>query len=87
MSEPSPIDPSRLAAREAGLRYATDEAPGFTRRRRGRGFSYHDQDGNTIRDPEVIARIRSIVIPPAWTDVWVCPWPNGHLQALSLIHI
>ena len=59
MSEPSPIDPSRLAAREAGLRYATDEAPGFTRRRRGRGFSYHDQDGNTIRDPEVIARIRS----------------------------
>jgi len=81
MSEPSPIDPSRLAAREAGLRYATDEAPGFTRRRRGRGFSYHDQDGNTIRDPEVIARIRSIVIPPAWTDVWICPWPNGHLQA------
>ena len=81
MSEPSPADPSRLAAREAGLRYATDEAPGFTRRRRGRGFSYHDQDGNTIRDPEVIARIRSIVIPPAWTDVWICPWPNGHLQA------
>ena len=81
MTEPSPADPSRLAAREAGLRYATDEAPGFTRRRRGRGFSYHDQDGNTIRDPEVIARIRSIVIPPAWTDVWICPWPNGHLQA------
>jgi len=81
MSEPSPADPSRLAAREAGLRHATDEAPGFTRRRRGRGFSYHDQDGNTIRDPEVIARIRSIVIPPAWKDVWICPWPNGHLQA------
>jgi DNA topoisomerase-1 len=81
MTEPSPADPSRLAAREAGLRYANDDVAGFTRRRRGRGFSYHDQDGNTIRDPEVIARIRSIVIPPAWTDVWICPWPNGHLQA------
>jgi len=81
MSEPSPADPSRLAAREAGLRYATDEAPGFTRRRRGRGFSYHDQDGNTIRDPEVIARIRALAIPPAWTDVWICTDPRGHLQA------
>ena len=81
MSEPSPADPSRLAAREAGLRYANDDVAGFTRRRRGRGFSYHDQSGATIRDPEVIARIRSIVIPPAWTDVWICPWPNGHLQA------
>jgi DNA topoisomerase-1 len=81
MNEPSPSDPARIAAREAGLRYATDEAPGFTRRRRGRGFSYHDRDGTTIRDPDVLARIRSIVIPPAWTDVWICPWPNGHLQA------
>jgi DNA topoisomerase-1 len=81
MTEPSPADPARVAAREAGLRYATDAVPGFTRRRRGRGFSYHDRDGAIIRDPEVIARIRSIVIPPAWTDVWICPWPNGHLQA------
>ena len=81
MSEPSPADPSRLAARGAGLRYANDDVAGFTRRRRGRGFSYHDRDGNAIRDPEVLARIRSIVIPPAWTDVWICPWPNGHLQA------
>ena len=81
MREPSPDQSSRLAAREAGLRYATDEAPGFSRRRRGKGFSYLDRDGNVIRDPEVIARIRSIVIPPAWTDVWICPWPNGHLQA------
>src|SRR5262245_35718242 len=79
MSEPSPG--AREAAREAGLRYATDAVPGFTRRRRGRGFSYHDRDGKLISDPEVIARIRAIVIPPAWTDVWICPWPNGHLQA------
>jgi DNA topoisomerase-1 len=85
MSDPSqaeaPADPARTAAREAGLRYATDQVPGFTRRRRGRGFSYLDRDGKTIRDPAILARIRSIVIPPAWTDVWICPWPNGHLQA------
>jgi DNA topoisomerase-1 len=81
MTGPSPADPARAAAREVGLRYATDEVAGFTRRRRGKGFSYHDQQGRAIRDPDVIARIRSIVIPPAWTDVWICPWPNGHLQA------
>jgi DNA topoisomerase-1 len=81
MTEPSPVDPARATAREAGLRYATDATPGLTRRRRGRGFSYHDQQGRVIRDPEVLARIRSIVIPPAWTDVWICPWPNGHVQA------
>ena len=81
MREPSPDQSSRLAAREAGLRYATDDVPGFSRRRRGKGFSYLDREGNVIRDPEVVTRIRSIVIPPAWTDVWICPWPNGHLQA------
>ena len=81
MTEPSPADTARVAAREAGLRYATDQVPGFTRRRRGRGFSYHDREGKVIRDPEILARIRSIVIPPAWTDVWICPWPNGHVQA------
>ena len=81
MHEPSPDQSSRLAAREAGLRYATDEVPGFSRRRRGKGFSYLDRDGNVIRDAEVVSRIRSIVIPPAWTDVWICPWPNGHMQA------
>jgi len=71
----------RVAAREAGLRYSSDERPGIGRRRRGRGFSYRDADGRTVRDPEVIARIRSLAIPPAWTDVWICPWPNGHVQA------
>ncbi len=65
----------------AGLRHCTDDRPGITRRRAGKGFSYRDADGNTIRDPEVIDRIRKVVIPPAWTDVWICPWPNGYLQA------
>ena len=81
MTEPSPLDPARATAREVGLRYATDAVPGLTRRRRGRGFSYYDQQGRVIRDPEALARSRSIVIPPAWTDVWICPWPNGHIQA------
>jgi DNA topoisomerase-1 len=73
--------PARDVARDAGLRYATDTSPGFTRHRRGRGFSYHDRDGVTIRDRATLARIRALAIPPAWTDVWICPWPTGHLQA------
>jgi DNA topoisomerase I len=76
----SPPDP-RAVAREAGLRYATDTRPGITRARSGKGFTYRDVDGSTIRDREVIGRIRRLAIPPAWTDVWICPWPNGHLQA------
>ena len=72
---------AREIARASGLRYTTDTRPGFTRHRTGRGFTYRDRDGNTIRDKEVLERIRRIVIPPAWTDVWISPWPNGHLQA------
>jgi DNA topoisomerase I len=64
-----------------GLRHARDDRPGFTRRRSGRGFSYRDVDGRAIHDRETIERIRKIAIPPAWTDVWICPAPNGHLQA------
>jgi len=72
-----PADPSR----RDGLRHASDDRPGITRRRAGTGFFYRDLDGRPIRDRETLGRIRSIVIPPAWTDVWICPWPNGHLQA------
>jgi len=74
-------DDPRAAARATGLRYATDTRPGLSRRRAGRGFTYRDADGKTIRDRATLDRIRAIVIPPAWTDVWICPWPNGHLQA------
>lgn len=77
ISAPDPRD----AARAAGLRYTTDARPGFTRRRAGRGFAYLDIDGRPIRDPEVRARIAALAIPPAWTDVWISPSPNGHLQA------
>jgi DNA topoisomerase-1 len=68
-------------ARAAGLRYSTDARPGIGRKRAGRGFSYRDVEGNPIRDPAVLGRIRALAIPPAWTDVWICPDPNGHLQA------
>lgn len=65
----------------ARLRRSDPNEPGMTRRRRGRGFSYHHVDGSPVDDPEVLARIESLAIPPAWQDVWICPWPNGHLQA------
>jgi DNA topoisomerase IB len=57
--------------------------PGITRVRRGSGFQYLDPFGNSVEDAETIARIRSLVIPPAWADVWICPYPNGHIQAVG----
>ncbi|MDQ3572901.1 MAG: DNA topoisomerase IB [Actinomycetota bacterium] len=57
--------------------------PGYARIRRGKGFSYHDEDGGTISDEEVLTRIRGLVIPPAWTNVWICPDERGHIQAVG----
>ena len=65
------------------LRRSRPSEPGFTRRRAGTGWTYRDQADQRIGDPEVIERIRALAIPPAWTDVWICPWPHGHLQALG----
>src|SRR5437773_1767535 len=65
------------------LRRSDPAAPGILRRRNGRGFVYLDADGARITDPEVVERIRGLVIPPAWTDVWICPHPMGHLQAVG----
>ncbi len=58
--------------------------PGYRRRRAGRGFAYYDADGALIRDEDLLDRIRSLAIPPAWKDVWICPWPNGHIQATGI---
>jgi len=69
------------SAKAAGLRYVTDAKPGIRRKRQGKGFRYVNPDGSPMHDPEVMRRIRSLVIPPAWTNVWICPSPNGHLQA------
>lgn len=67
-------------ADEADLFYVTDARPGISRRRRGRGFSYHHPDGRAVGKRER-ARIEGLVIPPAWTDVWICPIADGHIQA------
>jgi DNA topoisomerase-1 len=71
------------SAAAAGLRYVTDAMPGIRRQRHGRGFTYIDPDGLVIRAPEMISRLRSLVIPPAWTDVWICPHDDGHLQVTA----
>jgi DNA topoisomerase I len=72
----SPVE----SAKAAGLRYVSDSQPGIHRRRRGTGFQYLDADGKTLRDKDALGRIRSLVIPPAWQNVWVCTNPRGHLQ-------
>lgn len=68
-------------AADAGLKYVSDEQPGIRRVRHGKGFRYQDPDGRNVTDRQTLLRIRSLVIPPAWTDVWICRWPDGHLQA------
>jgi DNA topoisomerase-1 len=69
------------SAQAAGLRYVSDMQPGIRRKRAGKGFAYVGPDGKTIRDAKELARIRSLAIPPAYTDVWICPYPSGHIQA------
>src|ERR1700730_950023 len=83
---PAVADPAELAdpaesARAAGLRYVSDQGPGIRRKRVGKAFSFIATDGRLVRDRETVRRIKSLVIPPAWTDVWICPDPRGHLQA------
>jgi DNA topoisomerase-1 len=73
-------DPTQ-SAKAAGLRYVYDSKPGIRRHRRGTNFYYSDSSGATIKDKETLARIKSLVIPPAWNDVWICQNPDGHLQA------
>lgn len=63
------------------LVFVSDDSPGYTRRRRGKGFSYYDEEGRVIRDAKERARLAALAVPPAWVDVWLCPTPKGHLQA------
>lgn len=69
------------SARAVGLRHVSDEKPGIKRENVGKGFRYRDAAGKIVRDEETLRRIKSLVIPPAWTDVWICADANGHLQA------
>ena len=73
----------RRAAVKAGLRYVTDGARGISRRRVGGGWAYYAPDGARITDRQVRKRLNSLAIPPAWTDVWICPDPDGHIQATA----
>jgi DNA topoisomerase I len=75
------LDDEVEAARAAGLRYVSDSSPGIRRKRAGKGFRYTAPDGAAVRLKERLNRIRSLAIPPAWTEVWICSSPLGHLQA------
>jgi DNA topoisomerase I len=85
-SQPRPLSPQAVgdpaqSAKLAALRYVTDAKPGIRRLRHGKTFRYLDAEGHPIRDQETLNRIKSLVIPPAWNDVWICPISDGHLQA------
>ena len=74
------VDP-RDAAESAGLRYVSDARPGILRKAAGKGFTYTRADGSRLSEPDMLKRIKALAIPPAWTDVWICPFANGHVQA------
>jgi len=81
-----PLDSSLdgpVFAEAAGLTYVNDHDPGIRRVKAGKGFAYKDADGRPVTDAETLDRISHLVIPPAWTDVWICPDPNGHIQVTA----
>jgi len=80
-TSPSTADEIRDIATAAGLVYVVDDRPGIARRRAGKGFLYLDAEQRRIRDADVLDRIRHLAIPPAYSNVWICPNPRGHLQA------
>lgn len=77
----APVEDKTRIAAEAGLRYVSDQEPGIRRIRHGRGFGYRDAEGKVVRDKATLERIRALAVPPAWTDVWICADPHGHVQA------
>lgn len=81
MADPTGVEDPQATARSAGLVYADDEEPGITRIVRGTGFGYRGPDGAWLTDDTIRNRIRDLAIPPAWTEVWICPDHDGHLQA------
>ena len=81
MSTSADATRNQTAARAAGLHYVAGDEPGFSRLHRGKGLTYRAARGRVIRDKKTLDRIRSLVIPPAWSNVWICARPDGHLQA------
>jgi DNA topoisomerase I len=78
----APCDPLK-SAKAAHLRYVACEGPGISRKRRGKGFCYAGPDLKLVRDKAALQRIRSLAIPPAWRNVWICPFADGHIQAVG----
>jgi DNA topoisomerase-1 len=72
---------TEAAAEMAGLRYVADQIPGYTRKKQGSGIIFLNEKGQRIRHKKTLDRIRKLVLPPAWSDIWICPYPDGHLQA------
>jgi DNA topoisomerase I len=83
-SSPAASEVASATVRRGRVRRSDCSGPGIKRVRRGRGFSYFDERGRPLRDPEAIDRIRALAVPPAWTDVWICSDPRGHLQATGI---
>lgn len=82
-SDAALMENAERAPRAQRLRRSDTSAPGLRRRRLSGGFSYHFADGRVVRDPDTLARIEALRIPPAWRQVWIAPWPDGHLQAMG----
>ena len=83
IAKPEVVTDPVEVAEDAGLRYVSDDQPGYTRTPKGDDFEYFDTDGKPIRDETRLLRIRRLAIPPAYKDVWICPSPNGHIQATA----
>lgn len=83
VADPVSFDQDQHNAKEGGMRLRTSRQsePGWSRVRRGKGFEFRDESGSRLTSAADLKRITDLVIPPAWSDVWICPWPNGHLQA------
>src|ERR1043165_4077431 len=77
-------DSALAQARSAGLRYVTDSVKGYSRKARGKSFAFYDTQNKHIKDPAEIKRIKSLAIPPAYKNVWICPFANGHIQATGI---
>jgi DNA topoisomerase-1 len=70
----------KITAKAVGLRYVSDSSPGYTRKKSGKGWSFYNSDGELVKDRQLIKRFNALVIPPAYTNVWISPYDNGHLQ-------
>src|SRR6185295_17346623 len=77
------VEENIQSAKEAGLIYFGDDTPGISRLRKEKRFIYKNPSGKIIREWETLVRIKHLAIPPAWTDVWICPSPRGHIQAVG----